>query len=131
LENVAPVGSLSKHTAKEILKEIKSNSLHRIFVAVGQEIRNDGLIIGTITLLIEPKFIFSGGRVGHVEDVAVRAEYQGQGVGYKLVRYATEQAALTHCVRTILDCSNENISFYEKLGYSHYGNCMKIQHTQG
>jgi glucosamine-phosphate N-acetyltransferase len=68
--------------------------------------------------------------VGHVEDVAVRAEYQGQGIGYKLVKYATEQAALVSCVRTILDCSNENIPFYEKLGYSHYGTCMKIQHTQ-
>jgi glucosamine-phosphate N-acetyltransferase len=128
LENLAPVGGLSKPAAKAILKEIKSNPLHRIFVAVVQDGRNQGLIIGTTTLLVEPKFIFGGGRVAHIEDVAVRAEYQRKGIGFKLVNYATEQAAIMRCIRTVLDCSDENIPFYEKIGYSYHGNSMKIQH---
>jgi glucosamine-phosphate N-acetyltransferase len=128
LENLAPVGGLSKPAAKAILKEIKSNPLHRIFVAVVQDGRNQGLIIGTTTLLVEPKFIFGGARVAHIEDVAVRAEYQKKGIGFKLVNYATEQAARMRCVRTVLDCSDENIPFYEKIGYSYHGNSMKIQH---
>ena len=128
LENLAPVGGLSKPAAKAILKEIKSNPLHRIFVAVVQDGINQGLIIGTTTLLVEPKFIFGGGRVAHIEDVAVRAEYQRKGIGFKLVNYATEQAAIMRCVRTVLDCSDENIPFYEKIGYSYHGNSMKIQH---
>jgi glucosamine-phosphate N-acetyltransferase len=128
LENLAPVGGLSKPAAKAILKEIKSNPLHRIFVAVVQDGRNQGLIIGTTTLLVEPKFIFGGGQVAHIEDVAVRAEYQKKGIGFKLVNYATEQAAIMRCVRTVLDCSDENIPFYEKIGYSYHGNSMKIQH---
>jgi len=128
LENLAPVGGLSKPAAKAILKEIKSNPLHRIFVAVVQDGRNQGLIIGTTTLLVEPKFIFGGGRVAHIEDVAVRAEYQRKGIGFKLVKYATEQAVIMRCVRTVLDCSDENIPFYEKIGYSYHGNSMKIQH---
>ena len=128
LENLAPVGGLSKPAAKAILKEIKSNPLHRIFVAVVQDGRNQGLIIGTTTLLVEPKFIFGGARVAHIEDVAVRAEYQRKGIGFKLVNYATEQAARMRCVRTVLDCSDENIPFYEKIGYSYHGNSMKIQH---
>lgn len=130
LENLAPVGDLSKPTAKAILKEIKSNPLHRIFVAVVQDGRNQGLVIGTSTLLVEPKFIFGGGRVAHIEDVAVRAEYQRKGIGFKLVNYATEQAAIMRCVRTVLDCSDENIPFYEKIGYSYHGNSMKIQHIR-
>jgi glucosamine-phosphate N-acetyltransferase len=128
LENLAPVGGLSKPAAKAILKDIKSNPLHRIFVAVVQDGRNQGLIIGTTTLLVEPKFIFGGGRVAHIEDVAVRAEYQRKGIGFRLVNYATEQAAIMRCVRTVLDCSDENIPFYEKIGYSYHGNSMKIQH---
>ena len=36
LENLAPVGGLTNPAAKSILKEIKSNPLHRIFVAVVQ-----------------------------------------------------------------------------------------------
>ena len=131
LENLAPVGDLSKPTAKVILKEIKSNPLHKIFVAVLQDGKNEGWVIGATTLLVEPKFIFGGGRVGHIEDVAVRFEYQRKGIGFKLVSYATEQAATMRCVRTILDCSNENIPFYEKTGYSRFGNCMRIQHRQG
>ncbi len=128
LENLAPVGCLSKPAANAILKEIKSNPLHRIFVAVVEDGRNQGLIIGTTTLLVEPKFIFCGGRVAHIEDVAVRAGYQRKGIGFRLVNYATEQAAIMRCVRTVLDCSDENIPFYEKIGYSHHGNSMKIQH---
>jgi len=130
LENLAPVGGLAKPAAKAILKEIKSNPLHRIFVAVVQEGIDQGLIVGTTTLVVEPKFIFGGGRVGHIEDVAVRAEYQRKGIGFKLVNYATHQAAVMRCVRTVLDCSDENIPFYEKIGYSYHGNTMKIQHRQ-
>lgn len=130
LENLASVGGLSKAAAKTILKEIKSNPLHRIFVAVLERGRNQGLIIGTTTLLVEPKFIFGGGRVAHIEDVAVRAGWQRKGIGFKLVSYATEQAAIMRCVRTVLDCSDENIPFYEKIGYSYHGNSMKIQHIE-
>lgn len=115
LENVAAVGPLSKSSAKDILKQIHSNPLHRIFVAILQEKKNSGLVIGSITLLVEPKLILTGGRVGHIEDVAVRKEYQHRGIGANLVKYATEQAASMGCVRTILDCSKENVPFYEKL----------------
>lgn len=127
LENLAPIGGLTKIAARAILKEIKSNPLHRIFVAVVEEGIDRGLIIGTTTLLVEPKFIFCGGRVGHIEDVAVRAGYQRRGIGFKLVNYATEQSVMMRCVRTVLDCSDENIPFYEKIGYSYHGNTMKIQ----
>jgi glucosamine-phosphate N-acetyltransferase len=130
LDNLAPVGGLPKPAAKAILKEVKSNPLHRIFVAVVQGDKNQGLIIGTTTLLVEPKFIFGGGRVGHIEDVAVRAGCQRKGIGFKLVNYATGQAAEMRCVGTILDCSDENIPFYEKIGYSYHANTMKVQHKQ-
>jgi glucosamine-phosphate N-acetyltransferase len=128
LENLAPVGGLTMPAAKMILKEIKSNPLHKIFVAVTQEGLGRGLVIGTTTLLVEPKFIFGGGRVGHIEDVAVRAGYQRMGIGFKLVNYATEQAVEMRCVRTVLDCSDENVPFYKKIGYSYHGNTMKIEH---
>lgn len=130
LENLASVGGLTRPAAAAILKDIKSNPLHRIYVAVVQEDTEQGLVIGTTTLLVEPKFIFGGGRVGHIEDVAVRAGYQTRGIGFKLVKYATEQAVLMRCVRTVLDCSDKNIPFYEKIGYSYHGNTMKIQHNQ-
>ena len=30
--------------------------------------------------------------------------------------------------RAVLDCSDENVPFYQKLGYSYQDNCMKIMH---
>ncbi|MGA9154550.1 MAG: GNAT family N-acetyltransferase [Candidatus Nitrosopolaris sp.] len=121
-----PLGDLPKPAAKAILKEIKTNPLHKIFVAVTND--NQDWVIGTTTLLVEPKFIFSGGKVGHIEDVSVKVEYQRRGIGFKLVTHATKQAALMGCVKTVLDCSDENVPFYQKVGYSYQDNCMKIMH---
>ena len=131
LENLAPVGELDRTAALSILQQIKSNPLHKVFVAVQEDENDDqnqGLIIGTTTLLVEPKFIFGGTRFGHLEDVAVRKEYEGIGIGSKLVRHATEWAAKMGCMRTVLYCSDDRISFYKRLGYSYRDNCMEIQH---
>jgi glucosamine-phosphate N-acetyltransferase len=127
LENLAPVGELDRTAARNILQQIKSNPLHKVFVAV-QDDGNDDDDVGATTLLVEPKFIFSGARFGHVEDVVLRKEYEGKGIGSKLVRHATEAAAKMGCMKTVLYCSDERLSFYERLGYSYRDNCMEIQH---
>lgn len=49
--------------ALSILQKIKSNLLHKIFVA---EDETGGKIAGTTTLLIEPKFINKGMKVGYI-----------------------------------------------------------------
>jgi len=40
-------------------------------------------------LQLEPKFIFGGGKVGHIEDVSVKARYQRKGIGFILVTHPT------------------------------------------
>ena len=133
LENLAPVGELDKTAARNILQQIKSNPLHKIFVAIEEDEgkghgNNQGLVIGTTTLLVEPKFIFRGARFGHIEDVAVRKAYERIGIGSKLVSHATESAAKMGCMKTVLYCSDDRMYFYKKLGYSYRDNCMEIQH---
>lgn len=104
-----------KEYAKSILQNIKSNSLHKIFVA---EDDSNGNVVGTITLLIEPKFINKGMQVGYIEDVSVRKGYEGLGIGSKLVTYATTYAiSIEGCRKVLLYCSKKNKPFYEKLGY--------------
>jgi len=115
--------------AAGILREIKSNPLHKIFVAkAGRADTNNAehlTVAGTTTLVVEPKFIFNGGRVGHIEDVSVRKGFEKMGIGSKLVSHATSVAKEMGCVKVILDCSNETMPFYEKLGYTYQDNCMK------
>ena len=104
-----------KEYAKSILQKIKPNSLHKIFVA---EDDSNGKVVGTTTLLIEPKFINKGMQVGYIEDVSVRKEYEGLGIGSKLVTYATTYAISIEGYRKVLlYCSQKTKPFYEKLGY--------------
>jgi hypothetical protein len=66
--------NLDNTSAKNILRKIISNPLHKIFVA-HDELNNK--IVGTITLFIEPKFINKGMQVGYIEDVSVKKGYEG------------------------------------------------------
>lgn len=133
LENLVPVG-LDRIRAKQILQEIKSNPLHKIFVAQEEEgieqqeqqIQAQGAIykkkktkvVGTTTLLVEPKFINKGMRVGYIEDVSVRKGYGGLGIGSQLITYATRDAiSVEGCRKILLYCSKNTMRFYEKLGY--------------
>ena len=133
LENLVPVG-LDGIRAKQILQEIKSNPLHKIFVAQEEEgieqqeqqIQAQGdidkkkktKVVGTTTLLVEPKFINKGMRVGYIEDVSVRKGYDGLGIGSQLITYATQDAiSVEGCRKILLYCSKNTMPFYEKLGY--------------
>lgn len=78
----------------------------------------DDKVVGTASLLIEQKFIRQGGRVGHIEDVAIHKDYQRQGIGRMLMELLEIEARSKGCYKIILDCHESNIPFYEKLGYS-------------
>jgi glucosamine-phosphate N-acetyltransferase len=129
LENLVPAG-IDRIQAKQILQQIKSNPLHKIFVAQEeQQYQQDAdldemkkrkkiKLVGTVTLLVEPKFINKGMRVGYIEDVSVRKGYGGLGIGSQLITYATNDAiSVEGCRKILLYCSKNTMPFYEKLGY--------------
>ena len=74
-------------------------------------------IIGTATLLLEPKFIHSCSKVGHIEDVVVDSSYQGKGLGKILIEKLKEICKNEGCYKIILDCSEKNRIFYEKCDF--------------
>ena len=124
LDFLRNASGLDKTKAKEILKKIKQNSNHIIHVAI------DGKkIVGTTTLFIEQKFIHDGGLVGHIEDVVVRKDYEGKGIGIKLVTSMLERAEEKNCYKTILDCKDDVKKFYEKIGFKRESNGMRYDHN--
>ena len=53
-----------------------------IFVAIDKQTSE---VIGATTLLVEQKFIHSGGKAGHIEDVVTRKGFEGLGIGSALI----------------------------------------------
>ena len=123
LDHLRKASNLDRETAGNILKKIIENPDHIIHVA---EI--NGKIVGSTTLLIEQKFIHDGGKVGHIEDVVVSKEYEGRGIGIKLVTSLLQVANTKNCYKTILDCKDELIPFYERIGFKQESNQMRYNH---
>jgi glucosamine-phosphate N-acetyltransferase len=83
-------------------------------------------IVGTITLLVEPKIIHNAGKVGHIEDVVVHTKYRKRGIGKLLIDHVKTVAKEKECYKIILDCDEHNIGFYEKSGFKTKGVCMRF-----
>ncbi len=124
LSSLSHVGNIADQNdrAEKILSEIKSYPFYTIFVAV----KEDNKLIGSITVLIEQKFIHNGGKVGHIEDVVTRKEYEGMGIGKALVLKALDFAKENTCYKVILDCSKSNVEFYKKIGFKEHEVSMRI-----
>ena len=124
LDSLRQASDIDVQKAKSILERINSNPNHVIFVA-----EKGGKIVGSTTLLIEPKFIHNGGLVGHIEDVVVTKELQGQRVGEKIINTVLDYAKSKGCYKTILDCTDDVKPFYEKLGFKKHANEMRFDHS--
>ena len=123
LDSLRKASNLEHNYAKGILKRILENENHIVHVA-----ELDGKIVGSTTLLIEQKFIHDGGFVGHIEDVVVKKEFEGQEIGMKLVLSLLDVANEKKCYKTILNCEDELIPFYEKIGFKQKSNEMRFDH---
>jgi len=123
LDSLRKSSHIKPKKANSIFDKISKNPDHVIYVAI-----YNGEIIGATTLLIEQKFIHDGGKVGHIEDVVVRKEYQGKGVGKKIVNALLKYAEKKGCYKTILDCSEDLIPFYESMGFKRHSNSMRFDH---
>ena len=123
LDALRPASDLAPERALEVFRRLDRNP--DCVVAVAEV---DGRIAGAATLLIEHKFINRGGVAGHIEDVAVAAGQQGRGIGSALVRYLLARAEAAGCYKTTLDCADEVMPFYRRLGFRHRSNGMDFRH---
>ena len=123
LDSLRKASDLSPKEAKAIFRKMRSIPDHAIYVAV-----SDSKIIGAATVFVEQKFIHRGGKVGHIEDVVVSKKHQGKGIGLKLIKALIQHAEKKGCYKTVLDCTDEVMPFYKKLGFKHFSNSMRIDH---
>ena len=123
MDSLKLASDLDTEKAKEIFEKIKANSNHFVYVAI-----LDGRVVGSTTMIIEPKFIHGGSNVAHIEDVVVSKEYQGKGIGEMLMQSLLELAKDNNCYKTILDCTDDVKPFYEKIGFKQTSKGMRYDH---
>lgn len=86
----------------------------------------DHHVVGTASLLIEPKFIHDGGIVGHIEDVAVANREQHHGIGHALMEHLLDVCQNAGCYKVILDCAPHIAEFYARMGFHEWAKAMRI-----
>ena len=123
LDSLRQTSNIEKNIANKIFDKIENNPDQIIVVAL-----IEGKVVGAATLLLESKFIHNGGIAGHIEDVVVDKNYQGQKIGEKIIKYLLEFAKTKGCYKTILDCVDDVKPFYEKLGFKHNANALRFDH---
>ena len=120
LSSLRPVEDLSD----SVVAEIFTTGLKQgIKILVAEE---DNFIVGTVRLFMEPKFYHGGQAVAHIEDVATHPAHFGKGIASILIKRAVEIAKENNCYKVILDCLDEVVGFYEKLGFQKASNGLRL-----
>ena len=77
-------------------------------------------IIGSGTIIYEPKIIHGGKSVGHIEDIIVDKNHRNKGIAQNILNMLVKLAK-NKCYKVILDCKEELVEFYSKNGFNKNG----------
>lgn len=75
----------------------------------------NSIIVGVASLYIIEKLTR---KMGLIEDVAVDSKHRGKGIGIELIQNLISEAKNMGCDKIVLNSSKDNISFYEKSGFT-------------
>lgn len=85
----------------------------------------DGYLMGVASLVTISKILRSGSRMGLIEDVAVASDARGLGLGRLLIEDLLALGQELGCYKVVLNCSDDNVKFYEKCGMYKAENQMR------
>ena len=125
LAQLTAVGHVSQNQFKRqfgIIKRAKNKSV----VVIERRVPGSRTIVATAALFIESKVARRDTRCGHIEDVVVDAGARGLGLGLAVVYLLLQLAVQENCFEVVLDCSEKNVPFYERCGFSRAGACMRL-----
>lgn len=89
----------------------------------------EGEVVGTASYFLEPK-LFHGGNVAcHIEDVATKKDFQKCGVASKIIKHIIDSVE-DFSYKIILNCKEELIPFYEKIGFHKHEQQMRFDYVK-
>jgi len=104
-------------TTKEFIHQIiKISEIGEIIICYSNETPKIS-ILGSGTIIYEPKIIHGCKNVGHIEDIVVHDKYRAHGIAKKILEKLIDSAENKNCYKVILDCKKDLIPFYEKIGF--------------
>jgi glucosamine-phosphate N-acetyltransferase len=83
--------------------------------------QNKITIVGSGTIIYEPKIIHCCKNVGHIEDIVIHDSYRGNGIARNIIQILTDYSRKNNCYKVILDCKDDMVEFYEKNGLKETG----------
>lgn len=116
---------LAPNEAKEIFRTIESYPNYKIYVS---EIDNN--IVGTIAVLIMHNIGHLGKKSAVFESIAVLPEWQGRGIGKKMLEHAIDLCKEHGCYKITLSANikrEKAHQFYESLGFVQHGISFKYK----
>lgn len=118
-------GVLSVKEAEAIFLRMASYPNYHVFVA-----EEAGSITGTFALAIMDNLAHKGAPSGLIEDVVVRSDLQGQGIGKEMMHYAMDYCRSCNCYKVSLSSNLKRVKahdFYESLGFQKHGYSFQVE----
>ena len=115
---------LTADDAEIIFDKMLSYPNYKVYVV---EIENQ--VVGTFALLIMDNLAHLGTPSGIVEDVVVAENFQGHGIGKKMMMFAIEKCREFGCYKMVLSSNLKRVEahqFYENLGFEKHGFSYRI-----
>jgi len=83
-------------------------------------------IVGSGTIIIEPKIIRKGMSIGHIEDIVVKSTYRGKKISQSILNKLKTIATDSNCYKVILDCNESVVQVYKSNGFDVNGYQMSL-----
>ena len=95
----------------QIWDEFKSQTNFFGLVAIDEKVD----VVGYGSIFIERKI--RGGKMGHIEDIAVHPDFRKKGIGKLLINALYQISQEEKCYKVSLACKEHNLSFYQKCNF--------------
>ncbi len=111
--------------AEHIFAKMRFYPYYKLYIA-----SMGGVIVGTFALMIMDNLGHMGARSAIIEDVVVRKDLRGQGIGRSLMDFAMERCQEKGCYKIALSSNmlrGGALRFYESLGYKKHGYSFSVE----
>lgn len=111
--------------AEAIFNRMAAYPNYKVFVAL-----DNGQIVGTFALAIMDNLGHMGAASGLIEDVVVREDCQGRGIGKQMMKYAIEYCREYKCYKVALSSNIKRErahKFYKSLGFKIHGYSFLVE----